>query len=127
MGTSTAKRWTGKIWNQDARKEVRGDKVLELMTENALFQHVKDTTREQGDDSPSKLDLVFTRKEEEVGNITLMSPLGKSDHVVVDCKVWLRYGIDSDSQRTAIKRYNFKKADVERMKKCFRERKWFEN
>ena len=104
-----------------------GDKVLELMTENALFQHVKDMTRERGGDSPSRLDLVFTHKEEEIGNITLGSPPGKSDHVVVECEVWLRYGTDSDSQRTAIKRYNFKKADVEKIKKYFRERKWFEN
>ena len=103
-----------------------GDKVFEMMTENALFQHIKVPTRERGDDNPSRLDLVFTKKEEEMGNIEIESPLGRGDHVVVVCDVWLRYGMEGESQKTAIEKFNFKKADVEKMRKYFRERKWFE-
>lgn len=74
-----------------------GAKVFEQMTENALFQHVKEATRARGGDNPSRLDLVFTRKEEEIENITFESPLGKGDHVVVICDVWLTYGRERES------------------------------
>ena len=102
-----------------------GARVFEQMTDNALYQHIKETTRVRGDDNPSRLDLVFTRKEEEIGNIMLESPLGKGDHVVLDCEVWLRYGLESETQRAAITKFNFNKADLENMKKLFGEHKWF--
>lgn len=54
-------------------------------------------------------------------------PIRKGDHVVVDCDVWLRYGMENELQGTAIKIYNFKKADVEKILKCFRERRWLKN
>ncbi|MPC66105.1 hypothetical protein E2C01_060249 [Portunus trituberculatus] len=69
-----------------------GAKVFSQMTENALYQHIREPTRVRGEDNPSR--LVFTRKEEEI-DITMGSPLGKSDHVVVACDVWLKYGRES--------------------------------
>ena len=97
-----------------------GAKFFEQMTENALFQHVKEATRARGSNNPSRLDLVFTRKEEEIENITLESPLGKGDHVVVICDVWLRYGRENEAMATTVTKLNFKKADVKTMKKFFR-------
>ena len=41
------------------------------------------------------------------------------------CNVWLRYGRECESQSTAVAKLNFQKADLEGMKKLFRERNWF--
>ena len=100
-----------------------GAKFFEQMTENALFQHIKEATRARGSDNPSRLDLVFTRKEEEIENITLESPLGKGDHVVVICDVWLRYGRESEAMTSTVKKLNFKRADMKSMKRLFKEKK----
>ena len=104
-----------------------GAKFFEQMTENALFQHIKEATRARGSDNPSRLDLVFTRKEEEIENITLESPLGKGDHVVLICDVWLKYGRNNESMATAVTKLNFKRADIKTMKRLFKEKKWFES
>ena len=45
-----------------------------------MHQHIKETTRQRGDDRPSRLDLVFTNDEFLIGDIEQQSPLGKSDH-----------------------------------------------
>ena len=50
---------------------------------NNLNQHVKDFTRQRGNDQPSTLDLIFTNYATDLQNIVLESPLGKSDHVVI--------------------------------------------
>ena len=47
-----------------------------------LYQHVTKPTRFRGESS-STLDLIFTREEEDVKNIQVLQPLGKSDHGVV--------------------------------------------
>ena len=104
-----------------------GARFFELMSENALFQHLKDATRVRGSNNPSRLDLVFTRREEELENVTLECPLGKGDHVVVSCDVWLKYGRQSEDMETTFTKLDFKKADVKTMKRLFKEKKWFEN
>ena len=47
-----------------------------------LYQHVTEPTRFKGNSS-STLDLIFTKEEEDVKNIQVLQPLGKSDHGVV--------------------------------------------
>ena len=44
---------------------------------NNLNQHVKDFTRQRGNDQPSTLDLIFTNYATDLQNIVLESPLGK--------------------------------------------------
>lgn len=46
-----------------------------------LYQHVTQPTRFRGNAS-STLDLIFTKEEEDVRNIQVLQPLGKSDHGV---------------------------------------------
>ena len=50
--------------------------------ENFLHQHVKMPTRFRGNSS-STLDLILTKEEEDVKNIQVLEPLGKSDHGIV--------------------------------------------
>ena len=51
-----------------------------------LYQHVTKPTRFRGEQE-SLLDLIFTKEEDDVKNIEILSPLGKSDHGVVMCDV----------------------------------------
>ena len=56
--------------------------VYKKMQDCFLYQHVTKPTRFRGNSS-STLDLIFTREEEDVRNIEVLQPLGKSDHGIV--------------------------------------------
>ena len=57
--------------------------VYKKMQDCFLYQHVTKPTRFRGTSS-STLDLIFTKEEEDVKNIQVLEPLGKSDHGIVD-------------------------------------------
>ena len=56
--------------------------LLDVVNDCFLYQHVKEPTRFRNEES-SILDLIFTKEEEDVRNIEVLQPLGKSDHGVV--------------------------------------------
>ena len=56
---------------------------LKVVTDNFLCQHVKVDTRFRNTQS-SRLDLIFTRENNDVININLQMPAGRSDHSVVE-------------------------------------------
>ena len=62
------------------------ENVLDLFTDFCLHQHVNENTRARGTDNPSMLDLLFTRQQEDITNITYHAPLGMSDHAVINMK-----------------------------------------
>ena len=55
---------------------------FETVSDNFLCQHVKKPTRFRGEQK-SVLDLVFTKEEEDVRNVRVLPPIGKSDHGAV--------------------------------------------
>ena len=57
-------------------------KFYECIKDCFLYQHVLVPTRFRGEQK-STLDLIFTKEEEDVKNIEVIVPLGKSDHVVL--------------------------------------------
>ncbi|KAK6168350.1 hypothetical protein SNE40_020904 [Patella caerulea] len=54
---------------------------LECVKDCYLIQHVGDYTRYRQHETPSILDLVYTKNEGDINDILVMEPLGKSDHV----------------------------------------------
>ena len=56
--------------------------LLDVVNDCFLYQHVREATRFRNEES-SILDLIFTKEEEDVRNIKVLQPLGKSDHGVV--------------------------------------------
>ena len=56
--------------------------LLDVINDSFLYQHVREPTRFRNDES-STLDLIFTKEEEDVRNVKVLAPLGKSDHGVV--------------------------------------------
>ena len=62
-------------------------KMLHLAMVNTLDQWVEEATRYRGEEEPSLLDLVFTKKPEPRPNIHKQSPMGKSDHLLLKIKM----------------------------------------
>ncbi|XP_065581727.1 uncharacterized protein LOC136041100 [Artemia franciscana] len=68
-------------------------------------------TRFRDDSNPSVLDLVITKSPDDVNNIEILPPLGKSDHTVL--KLSLKFsGDDSTPQKQTLK-YNYTKGDYD--------------
>ena len=59
------------------------DIFLNTIMDNYLHQHVTEFTRIRSDQVKSTLDLVFTQNEEMIKELSLLNPLGKSDHLVL--------------------------------------------
>ena len=55
-------------------------KLLEWSETNYMQQVVSETTRQRGENRPSRLDLIFTNDIHIIEDINYDSPLGKSDH-----------------------------------------------
>ena len=68
--------WKNNFILPGARKLDRD--FFEIVSDNFLWQHVKKPTRFRGNQR-SVLDLVFTKEEEDVRNVKVLSPLGMSD------------------------------------------------
>ena len=60
---------------------------IECVRDNFLFQHITEPTRQQGTDTPSTLDLIFTNEENMISEISINAPLGNSDHSIVEFKL----------------------------------------
>ena len=72
--------WSNKDLLPEARRiEIQ---MLDVINDCFLHQHVKEPTRFRNNDS-STLDLIFTKEEEDVKNIKVLQPLGRSDHGIV--------------------------------------------
>ena len=74
-------------WEEDeAEGEIRTlqSRFFECTKDSYLIQHVYAPTRFRNDQE-STLDLIFTKEEEDVKNIEVLQPLGKSDHGIVLC------------------------------------------
>ena len=63
-------------------------KFVSNLQDNLLTQHVTFPNRARGTDIPSTLDLVISNND-SIDNILNLSPLGKSDHSVlqVECNM----------------------------------------
>ena len=72
--------WVSKSILPRARKLDRD--FFETVSDNFLCQHVKEHTRFRGAEK-SVLDLIFTKEEEDVKNVKVLLPLGRSDHGIV--------------------------------------------
>ena len=84
----------------------------ECIKDTFLFQHVKESTRHRGDQTPSRLDLIFTNEEEMVTDLEYLPPLGAIDHSCL-CFKHLCY---SNRKLQAKPRHNYRKEDFSAMR-----------
>ena len=80
-------------WKSEKCENMNGAafEFLENIKDNFLFQHISMPTRGRFGQNPSLLDLILTNEEDLVKDVSINSPLGKSDHSViqftVDCNI----------------------------------------
>ena len=77
-------------WKEmDVRGSVNpwSDKLMQLAMVNTMDQWVNEVTRCRGEEEPSLIDLVFTKKPEPRPKMNYLTPLGKSDHVVIEITI----------------------------------------
>ncbi|KAF7683168.1 hypothetical protein TCON_1630, partial [Astathelohania contejeani] len=84
-------------------------RFMNLFLEAFMYQHVKQPTRMRGGDVPSVLDLIFTRKEEEIFDIQYLPPIGKSDHVLLEVKYAIWYDIEENVGSETTEKLDYKK------------------
>ena len=84
--------------NMRSKKKMNKDfntpvKFLNVLQQSGFYQHVKTPTRVRGNQTPSLLDLVITCRSDNVEQLEVMAPLGKSDHAMLSAKVLLPKGV----------------------------------
>lgn len=71
-------------WNTNSdNTDTNEYKFMQCIQDNFLYQHVTKPTRWRGSDTPHVLDLIFTNEENMISDLEYLSPLGKSDHCVI--------------------------------------------
>lgn len=76
-----------------------------------LHQHITQFTRVRGNDTPSLLDLVFSKSELEVDEIHYKSPIGSSDHAVIS----FNFRLESDINVEGTSKWNYLRGNYEEM------------
>ncbi len=105
---------------EDTGKGTEQEKFLECIQQNLLTQHVREATRFRGDDTPSRVDLIFASEEDMIKDIEYKSPLGRSDHKTIVFKI----NIDITREWKEETKWLYKKANISEMKKEIEEIDW---
>src|SRR3989442_989863 len=85
-------------------------KFLDCLRNNFLTQHVLFSTRARGKDTPHILDLIISNGD-FVSDVVNLSPLGKSDHSVINCSYKLE--IETHSRPS---KFRFEKGDYDALR-----------
>ena len=67
-----------------------------------MTQHIDFPTRARGTDNPSCLDYIFTNSEELINNMLDTSPLGNSDHTVIQADINVKVTKKQNPSRNTI-------------------------
>ena len=74
-------------WNTTTNNDEDQESMfIEAVRDGYLHQHIHQHTRIRGDDDPSLIDLLFTNEEGMIDEVEIQSPLGKSDHAMIQFK-----------------------------------------
>ena len=84
---------------------------LDIVNDAFLFQHCLEPTHSRPGQVPNTLDLVFTDEEEMIGDLEYITPLGKSQHVILQFSLTCR----ARPKITAATVYRYDKADYDGM------------
>ncbi len=96
-------------------------KLINWAVKNLLTQWVDCKTRFCGRDNPSRLDLMFT-SDEIIEKINYESPLGKSDHVLME--ILMKAEMSGKKENYKEERYRYNRANFENIRKYFEEVNW---
>ena len=64
---------------------------LETLKDAYFEQHIKEPTRGRGSDTPSTLDVMITKSDDVLEDVSIEAPLGKSDHAIIKASLLCNY------------------------------------
>ena len=125
MGDFNCKEVCWKNWTTSGGEESWGNTVLEMAMEHILTQWVNENTRFRHNNEPSRLDLIFTKGSNTVVDLEYKTPLGKSDHVVMEFNLtWgERQRRDENHRKDWL---NYSKANYGKLRQYFEKVDWRE-
>ena len=95
-------------------------KFYECIKDCFLYQHVTTPTRFRGTQQESILDLIFTKEEDDIKNIEVFQPLGKSDHGLIVFDFICKWKTNVEHKPRIL----YFKGDYEEINKRLREINW---
>ena len=98
--------------------------MLNVTQTHGLHQHVRQFTRARGTNQPSLLDLLITSQADNVDNLEVLPPLGKSDHGIIQAELLLP---DVTSRKGDVPykiMWNYMKGDYEKARKIALRIEW---
>ena len=111
-----------KHWHTTKSDDHRASKFLKAIQDTFWYQHTMQPTRYRENQTPSLIDLILTNEEDMITNVQYLSPLGKSDHIIMvldtnmnisDKDYTLRYAYDKGNYEeilNSLKKVNWKEA-----------------
>ena len=112
-------------WNNNlvnAALDSKEQHFYDTSQNNFLFQHVDEFTRQRGSDTPSMLDLIFSKNNLEIENILYRAPLGLGDHSVLVFDFILEGNIEIEE--VALKKKKYFQTNYLQMNAFFQETDW---
>ena len=107
-------------WVSSFSEDTLESDFIDLLLDKGFYQHVEQPTRYRGLNKPNILDLVITREESDIYEISYNSPIGKSDHSVMVFKY--RCYPNEEPEEREVKLYH--KADYVKMRQEFAAVNW---
>jgi len=113
--------------NWSLKESIIGDQsstaFIECMNDCYLIQYVSENTRYREGNIPSLLDLVMTNESDMIDTIEYSSPLGKSDHVVIN----FIFNCYSEESSDSVNRYLYHKGDYDKLRDRLINQSWNTN
>ena len=106
----------------DGSEESEPVTFYETCQEAYLHQHVTEFTRSRGTDTPSLLDLVFTKDELDIDSIDYCAPIGASDHAVLIFPLWIEG--DLCHENDCLNKLNYYKGNYVKANELFANIDW---
>lgn len=93
---------------------------IETIKDLFLYQHVEENTRHRAEQSPARLDLIFTNEPGMISDLDYLPPIGASDH---SC-LCFKFACYTELKPSDVPRPNFYKGDYKSMRETLSKVCW---
>ena len=96
---------------------------MNCLLAGSLHQHIDTATRARGRDQPSLLDLVITNWEDNIEDLAVTAPLGRSDHGIIQGNILFPTRKEEEKRKEL---WNYRKGDYLKARNMARNVNWNE-
>ncbi|MCD9088864.1 hypothetical protein, partial [Stenotrophomonas sp. SY1] len=87
MGDFNCKEICWKEMTVKGGDDLWGNVLLEMIIDHTMTQWIQENTRYRNEEEPSRLDLIITSEPRIVDKIEYKTPIGKSDHILIELEL----------------------------------------